>query len=356
MPDFEAVGDAVTGGIVARAVEPAAGEQDGRTHETRCLNCGCELVGKFCHCCGQHAHVHRTIGAWWHDFLHSVLHLDGKFARTMPLLALHPGQLTRRYAHGQRAQFISPLALFLFTVFLMFAVFSALGHDIGEDFGISRGVEASLTEQREALQKLERRKAEALTEGDAAEAGRVDQQIPPVKAEIRELEKLKQDGVSKAVFSEDAEMEGAGTFTSAYKKAKQNPELLLYKIKANAYKFSWALIPISVPFVWVLFLHRRRYRERLTVYDHLVFVTYSIAFMSLWLIVLILLGAAGLKNGIVDAVMYLIPPVHMYRQLRGTYDLSRWSAAWRTVMLLLFASLSLGLFGTLLVLIGTGLG
>ena len=60
-------------------------------------------------------------------------------------------------------------------------------------------------------------------------------------------------------------------------KAARNPELLLYKLKNNAYKFSWALIPLSVPFVWLLFPFSRRFR----LYDHMVFVTYSLAFMTL---------------------------------------------------------------------------
>lgn len=38
-----------------------------------------------------------------------------------------PGQLTRRYVEGERTSFVSPMALFLFSVFLMFAVFQALG-------------------------------------------------------------------------------------------------------------------------------------------------------------------------------------------------------------------------------------
>src|SRR3982751_1883776 len=121
--DFEALGDAVTGGIVGRAVEPKAGEaSDGHTHETNCLNCGSELVGDFCYACGQHAHVHRTLSAFFHDFLHGVLHFEGKIWRTLPLLAWKPGELTRRYIDGERARFVSPIALFLFSVFLMFGV------------------------------------------------------------------------------------------------------------------------------------------------------------------------------------------------------------------------------------------
>src|SRR5215210_191038 len=130
MGEFEALGDAVTGGIVARAVEAGTGK-DGKTDEVNCLNCGAALSGPYCHECGQHAHVHRTLTAFFHDFLHGVLHFEGKIWRTLPLLAWKPGDLTRRYVAGQRASFVSPLALFLFCVFLMFATVSLVGNSFG---------------------------------------------------------------------------------------------------------------------------------------------------------------------------------------------------------------------------------
>ena len=61
MGEFEAVADAVTGGMLGRAVEPATGIRDGHTDETNCLNCGTALVGTIAHACGQHAHVHRSL-------------------------------------------------------------------------------------------------------------------------------------------------------------------------------------------------------------------------------------------------------------------------------------------------------
>ena len=126
MPDIEAIGDIAAGTLVGRAIEPATGS-DGHTHEGSCLNCGAKLEGEFCHQCGQRAHVHRTLGAFFHDLLHGVLHFEGKIWRTLPLLAWKPGELTRSYIEGKRASFVSPLALFLFSVFLMFAIVSAIG-------------------------------------------------------------------------------------------------------------------------------------------------------------------------------------------------------------------------------------
>ena len=134
-------------------------------------------------------------------------------------------------------------------------------------------------------------------------------------------------------------------------KAEENPELLLYKLQNNAYKFSWLLIPLSVPFVWLLFLHRRRYWQ-FRAYDHTVFVTYSIAFMTLGLVALTFLRLLGIGEALIGLALVLVPPLHMFRQLRGAYALSWWSAAWRTIALLVFATVATGLFLLLLVLIG----
>lgn len=352
MPELDAVGEAVTGGMLGRAVEPGTGEADGQEHGHTCRNCGCALVGDYCHCCGQRSQVHRTLGAWWHDFLHSVLHLDGKFWRTLPMLALRPGDLTRRYAHGERAKFLSPLALFLFTVFLMFAVFSFVGRDLGGDLGLSQGIEQGIQEEREALERLQAERQRAVQANDSAEVADLDERIANTRSDVAQLERLREEGVTRAVLSDETEVEGDPLFREAWRKAQENPELLLYKMQANAYKFSWALIPISVPFVWILFLHRRRYRHEITAYDHLVFVTYSIAFMSLALVAYVLLASAGLSGGLLDLAFLLIPAVHMYRQLKGAYRLSRLSALWRTFVLVIFAAIALTLFGMLLLLLG----
>jgi hypothetical protein len=102
----------------------------------------------------------------------------------------------------------------------------------------------------------------------------------------------------------------------------------------------------------MLFLHRRRYRREFGAYDHLLFVTYSISFMSLTLIVVVLLSTLGLLGEAIGTVFLLVPPLHMYRQLRGAYTLSRFSAAWRALALVIFSGVALGLFAGLLLMLG----
>ena len=147
----------------------------------------------------------------------------------------------------------------------------------------------------------------------------------------------------------DPSFQFAGEFADglngALGSAAKNPELLFYKLKTNAYKFSWALIPISVPFVWLLFPFRRRFK----VYDHTVFVTYSLCFMMLLLAVS---SVVGLVSDSVSSLAWFVPPVHMYRQLRGTYGVSKTGAVWRTALLTIFAFIAISLFAGLLVALG----
>ncbi|HEX8225811.1 MAG TPA: DUF3667 domain-containing protein [Allosphingosinicella sp.] len=390
---IESVGEAVTGGMAARAVEPAAGE--GHGGPGACLNCGTELVGAHCHRCGQAGHVHRTLGAFWHDLAHSVLHFDGKLWRTLPLLALRPGELTRRYVAGERARFVSPMALFLFSVFLMFAIFSSIGGPFASD-SLSKPRQTAAEERAEARRDFQAERAEALAELKQARDERarlaaarqstadVDRRIQRLQEKLALEEKLFNQALDLIAADEkrDAELAKADEkavpgparqaaeaaeegnfvvvggarsvnqwFNDAYKKAKENPSLLIYKLQTNAYKFSWALIPISVPFLWLLFLHRRRYRQY-RAYDHTVFVTYSIAFMSLGVIALSLLRLIGVPGVVPALAITFVPPIHIYKQLRGAYQLSRWSALWRTFVLINFAFLAASLFFTGLLMLG----
>ena len=338
--DLEGIGDAATGGVIGRAVEPAAGEGGGHTHEENCLNCGCALAGDYCHCCGQKAHVHRTLGAFWHDLLHGVLHFEGKIWRTLPLLIARPGALTRRYIDGQRARFVSPIALFLFSVFLMYAVVGWA--TASKDWTIAATIEDGIKAEQETIAELKRERATAT----GSEAAELDRKISATTEDLRELEELRSKGITQATFDTGEQVKGDAFFQAAYKKAKQNPDLLIYKLKTNAYKFSWALIPISVPFVWLLFPFSRRFG----LYDHTVFVTYSLCFMTLLVVVWVALSMVGL--GAVGGFAALVPPVHMFLQLKGTYGLGRWGAAWRTFLLTTFAFTAVTLFSMLLLLLG----
>src|SRR5437764_4103950 len=190
MGEFEAVADAVTGGVLGRAVEPEAGEGDGHTHESNCLNCGTPLAGPFCNQCGQHAHVHRTLGAFVHDFAHGVLHFEGKIWRTLPMLAWRPGELTRRYIDGQRASFVSPVALFLFCVFLMFAVMGLTGGlDKMAAEASDNDLASEIRHDQAKIARLESERADAAKKGLATT--KIDSRLNETRSELAAVQTVR---------------------------------------------------------------------------------------------------------------------------------------------------------------------
>jgi hypothetical protein len=344
MGEFEAIGDAVTGGLLARAVEPAAGEagRDDRTHERNCLNCGTPLTGPYCSECGQKAHVHRSVRAFFQDFVTALFNFECKIWRTVPMLAWRPGEMTRRYIAGERARFISPVALYLFTVFAMFAVLNftgALGTDVSRDF--REGLKTEIADDQAKLASLEAdRKA-------AAEAGKelaeLDRKIANRKEDIASNERLLS---GRPLVKADPGDETPGWLLPFIENAAQNPEVVSMKVQDAASKYSWLLIPFSVPFMWLLFPFRRRFNT----YDHTVFVTYSLSFMMMLVVAGGLLIAAGLPG--VASLLFFVPPFHMYRHLKQTYELGRFSAIMRTMALLTFAFIAAALFLAAAVAIG----
>ena len=111
MSDVETAGAAVTAGLVAAAIDGQ--KKKGGPVNGVCPNCGSQIDGKFCAQCGQPANIHRTLGHMGAEFLRGIFNLDTRAWKTLPLLLFRPGTLTRSYIHGQRARYISPLALSL---------------------------------------------------------------------------------------------------------------------------------------------------------------------------------------------------------------------------------------------------
>ncbi len=333
MNETQLIGDAVNAGLVASAIEPSTDKADpGHTHEFVCLNCATPLIGSHCHNCGQAVHVHRTLGAFFHDLLHGVFHFEGKIWRTLPMLAFRPGRLTREYIVGRRASYVSPLALFLFSVFLLFAAIqSAAGEaELAEQdqISIKAGASKAANEARKELPALRAKRAQL--EASHEDTGEIDSEITS-----REKMAAMLHGVATG---EKIKSTGFTLLDDVVSEASANPNLAIYKMQSHAYKYSWALIPISVPFLWLLFPFSRRFH----LYDHTIFVTYSLCFMTLLTAAVTFLGALGLP--MFASLLAIAPPIHMYRQLRGAYGVSRLGGLLRTAALTTFAFFALLIF------------
>jgi len=371
-PDLEEVGTLVTAGLAAREVDAASiPARHDTENQANCLNCGAARSGAYCSRCGQTAHLHRSLLHLSEEFLHGVLHFDAKGFHTVPLLFFRPGLLTRRYIEGQRTRYVSPMALFLFCIFLAYFVFSMVGEPTTgmvkfkvEDAATAKAdVDQSLSEAEASVAQASKDLEAARKSGvgvDAAEralaAATLAQKIVKLSSEaanralkastpsagpaapntvtVADAESL------KSLVSESAKsLPAAPGWKGRLRKSLSNPDLLFYQLKSTAYKYSFMLIPISLPFLWLMFAWRRGVR----MYDHAIFSLYSLSFMSLLLTLLALISAAGLPSVVAPGIM-IVPPVHMFIQLRETYALSIFSALWRTVALLTICGTAFLLF------------
>ena len=333
----------------------------------RCLNCGAALTGAYCAACGQSAHLHRSLLHLVEEILHGVAHFDAKGWRTLPLLALRPGELTRRYIEGERVRFVSPLALFLFCSFLLYAVLSLTGHAphgaplvAAQRAEVDRALRETLGEQQAAVDAARAALERAKATGDREEIATASGELRAAQLALAASRKANSVvsltlGAVPTVASPAAAATGAGAEGGAppvlssqlsqlevhtgsawldgrVRRVLQNPELFLYKLKTTAYKWSFMLIPISLPLIWLMFIGRRD----IALYEHAVFSLYSLSFMAVLITLTVIVASLGLEAPI-PVIMGVVPPVHMYRQLRGTYGLTRLGAAWRTLALLAIA-------------------
>ena len=354
MSSTAVIGDSAADAVIARADESAlVSDGDGHTYERACLNCGTLLAGSHCHACGQAAHVHKTLGSFFHDLLHGVFHFEGKIWRTLPLLAWRPGKLTREYIDGRRASYVSPIALFLFVVFVTFAVFNLVvtPSHIGGEGSIFTPVAAQAeTANLKDIARLEKELVAASAKGE--QTGAIEGQLAGARGALVGIRSAKNGELPGKIAQSDGPKDQSfvEAINAAWAKVGTNPDLAIYKLQSNAYKYSWLLIPLSVPFMWLLFPFSRRYH----LYDHIVFVTYSLSFM------LLLLGAASLAvlsdgwGGAIVVALLAYAPFHMYRQLRETYALTRLGAWARTWLLSGFAFLALSLFAAAILVLALG--
>jgi len=437
--EMEAAGAAVAVGLAAAAVEGERGAHGHAAHGV-CFNCRTPLQGAYCHVCGQPSHISRTLGDVWHDFLHSVLHFDNRAWRTLPMLAVRPGSLTRRYILGERAKFVSPVALFLFTVFVMFFVFAFAGGpsssvdlqspsvteleaeladaraelaeaeqtlaDARQETGpgaagLVAGAEGAITDAQSDVAALENSLAEARDRRDlyaraqaqvaeelaAARAagdadsvsilettlGSLDRAVEgdgraapglaiiegPDGLEIDPNAPMTHEEESASIFheirqaNEDGRLEvniGLSSLEEDIEDKLRNPELAWYKIQNAAYKFAWLLAPISLPFMALLFIWKRE----ATLFDHAVFILYSLSFVSFVMIAIVLAGRflPEAAFSTVASTLVFALPLHMMFQLKGGYALGWWSTIWRSLFLWFFAIICLTLFLIAIVLLG----
>lgn len=117
--ELEIAGAASAGALTTRQDADLSGEP--------CRNCGTMVDDKYCPKCGQlAASFHRPVWSLVGETISDTFTLDGRLARTVPVLLFRPGRLTKQYTEGKRARYVPPFRLFLLASLLFYLMLFTL--------------------------------------------------------------------------------------------------------------------------------------------------------------------------------------------------------------------------------------
>ena len=336
-----------------------------------CANCGGEVYDRYCTSCSQLAtDFHRPFWDLILTSLGDTFAFDSRLWRSLPMLMLRPGRMTRNYLEGKRARYVPPFRMFLIGSVLFFLTIFTLGDQLGwyKDWRIDNqlgdGVAYSVDNEEASIpvtsdQQMEELRAE-LEDPDLSEEDRARllAEIEAAENGISLTDLMLPDGridreVLRAALAEQmgpdvTEQQRETIWRQADHAATvfENQDRFGARIREWAPRFSLMFMPILALLLTVLYAwHRSRY-----IYDHVITSLHVQTFFYLLATLLVLIGAVvptTLPWLIVFAVFII--PVYMYRQLRVTYGTGRFMSVLRTFILLFVGFIVLAiLFGLLI--------
>ena len=91
------------------------------SNDTKCDNCGEELLGAFCWVCGQKdSHYNRSVFKVISDFFKEMFDVDSRVFTTLSTLFFRPGKLSIQFRDNKRASYVTPIRLYLFSSLVFF--------------------------------------------------------------------------------------------------------------------------------------------------------------------------------------------------------------------------------------------
>lgn len=290
-----------------------------------CLNCGAPITGRHCAECGQPGDVHvlsmREVAG---DVTHSLLHLDSRVWRTLRLLVLRPGELTREFIAGRHQRYLPPFRLYLAVSILFFALSALLpGFSIVRTDGAGNEVIAPIVIDT-------RGKAEKATPPLQAKRDERPAGTEPCTVDLPTLFGVSwNDPLNRACRKIRAD----GGAQLAERFAATAPKLM--------FLFLPLMAAVALLFYW---RPRRLYAE------HLVLFLHNHAFTFLLILVTQIVSAFTLIRvpfigvlGFVNFLLFLYLFYYIYRSMRVVYAEGRANTAFKFIALVSIYFLLLGI-------------
>ncbi|GAB5457246.1 MAG: DUF3667 domain-containing protein [Henriciella sp.] len=258
-----------------------------------CQNCGTLVTERYCTTCGQlAASFHRPAWSLVGESVGDLFALDGRLARTLPLLLFRPGRLTKSYIDGQRARFVPPFRMFLLASLSFYLALFAV---IGDGDWLS-----------------------SVVPSDGAISAAIDD--PAVAEEMPDV----------VIGGESLEAAEVEELVQGVTNIADRPDAFLRNLEKWAPRLSILLVPLTILALAILHFWKRR----IYLYDHAVHALHLHSWIYLTGTVVLL--ANTLMGGGWSGWYALVIVIYVWRSLVVTYQ-ANWMVAFvRLVMLLLF--------------------
>lgn len=153
-----------------------------------CPNCGASRSGAYCSVCGQSAREYqRPIWTLTREFLKTQIDFDSRMIRTLRSLLFKPGFLTTEFARGRRADYVSPVRLYLVVSVAFFAMLSLSENVELVDFGgpshdgVSVDKDPAFLELYEVLTPQQRTRARAILEAKGVSNAAIEKRMDAIE-------------------------------------------------------------------------------------------------------------------------------------------------------------------------------
>ena len=335
--ETEALGLASVGGLSPGGKADLSGQP--------CRNCGEMVDQRHCPRCGQlAASYHRPFYTLITESISDSMALDGRIARTMPLLFFRPGVLTRRYTEGKRARYVPPFRLFLLSSLLFyFVIFAFLGQVNWLDFANASVGGQELTEEqtqelraafigedgqvddermRAVLQVIE---GTAPGEPSAPENGEAGEGLPDPDTPANP------DAGGDAPEEELDAITELPEMSDRVKRIMQDPRLFVQAVEMWLPRLSLLLVPFTMLAMALMYFWRRK----VFVYDHAIHALNLHSWIYLAATLAVLLGLVT-GPGWASSVFFIALPVYVTFSLRGAYRSGFLTSFLRMLVLSLF--------------------
>jgi len=266
----------------------------------RCLNCGTELLGPFCHYCGQpDKNFLRFFPVLLRELMEDFLDFDSRFMRTMKPLLFRPGKLTRDYLDGRRFRYTPPLRLYIFSSIACFFLAAFIASDAiqvhtgGEEGDVVvTGIQIGSDDQEveAALDKLDPEKRKKVEEAlEKAKEARATEDSEPNGIDIngkpwdRETNPFIIEWMPNWVNDwVNDEIEGS---PQKGKEIAENPDL----IKDKVFDVLPATMFVLLPLVALLFKFWYLFAKKYYI-EHLIFALHNHSFLFVMVFIVMLLN------------------------------------------------------------------